>query len=158
MTPSLGFRLFVDAREVGMMSEGYVWIITDGMTDYLRSLTPLKENPSIVDAELNIYGLLAYDAAIALALAIEDVGTVNFGLRKANVSGNHSTYLATLGISPNGPKIPQALSNTSFKGLTGDYLFVNRQLPTSAFQIVNVIGDGERELGFWTPEMDLSKN
>ncbi|KAJ9184132.1 hypothetical protein P3X46_007903 [Hevea brasiliensis] len=190
MTPSLGSRLFVDAREVGMMSEGYVWIITDGMTDYLRSLTPLvidsmqgvlgvnayvpktkalenfrvrwkrkfqKENPSIVDAELNIYGLLAYDATIALALAIEDVGTVNFGLRKANVSGNHSTDLATLGISPNGPKIPQALSNTSFKDLTGDYLFVNRQLPTSAFQIVNVIGDGERELGFWTPGNGLVK-
>ncbi|KAF2323736.1 hypothetical protein GH714_036767 [Hevea brasiliensis] len=38
--PSLGARLFIKAKEIGMMSEGYVWIMTDGMTNLLSSLDP----------------------------------------------------------------------------------------------------------------------
>ncbi|KAF2305812.1 hypothetical protein GH714_008239 [Hevea brasiliensis] len=37
MSPSLGSRFFIKASEVGMMNEGYVWIMTDGMTS---SITP----------------------------------------------------------------------------------------------------------------------
>ena len=97
MYPSLGTRLFTKAKEIGMMSEGYVWIMTDGMTaDLLSSPNPSvtetiqgvlgvkpyvpstkelqdfrvrwkrkfeQDNPYIIDAELNIYGLQGYDAA-----------------------------------------------------------------------------------------------
>ncbi|KAI9393681.1 hypothetical protein POPTR_006G268400v4 [Populus trichocarpa] len=191
MYPSLGTRLFTKAKEIGMMSEGYVWIMTDGLSvDFLSSpnhsvtdtiqgvlgIKPyvprtkeleyfraqwkrkfLRDNPNKIDAELNIYGLLAYDAATALALAVEKAGTTNFGFQKANVSSNSSTDLATLGISLNGPNILQALSTTSFKGLTGDYLFVDGQLQSPAFQIVNVNGNGGRGIGFWTPTEGLVK-
>ncbi|XP_061963060.1 glutamate receptor 2.8-like [Populus nigra] len=191
MYRSLGTRLFTKAKEIGMMSEGYVWIMTDGLSvDFLSSpnhsvtdtiqgvlgIKPyvprtkeleyfrarwkrkfLRDNPNKIDAELNIYGLLAYDAATALALAVEKAGTTNFGFQKANVSSNSSTDLATLGISLNGPNIVQALSTTSFKGLTGDYLFVDGQLQSSAFQIVNVNGNGGRGIGFWTPTEGLVK-
>ncbi|KDP33472.1 hypothetical protein JCGZ_07043 [Jatropha curcas] len=108
MSSSIGSRFFTKVREIGMMSEGYVWIITDGMTGLLSSLSPsvidsmqgvlgvrpfipktkelenfrvrwkrkfLQDNPGIVDAELDIYGLWAYDAAVALAKAIEKAGT-----------------------------------------------------------------------------------
>ncbi|XP_073265991.1 glutamate receptor 2.2-like [Populus alba] len=117
----------------------------------------LRDNPNKIDAELNIYGQLAYDATKALALAVEKAGTTNFGFRKANVSSNSSTDLATLGISLNGPNILRALSTTSFKGLTGDYLFVDGQLQSPAFQIVNVNGNGGRRIGFWTPTEGLVK-
>ncbi|KAJ6673851.1 GLUTAMATE RECEPTOR 2.9 [Salix viminalis] len=190
MYGSLGTRLFAKAKEIGMMSEGYVWIMTDGLTaDLLSSPNPsvtetiqgvlgvkpyvpnTKEiqdfrvrwkrkfqldNPYIIDAELNIYGLRGYDAATALALAVEKSGTKNFGFRKANVSSSSSTDLAT-DISLNGPNLLQALSNTSFKGLTGDYHFVKWQLQPSAFQIVNVNGNGGRGTGFWTPTKGLVK-
>ncbi|XVE53491.1 hypothetical protein DITRI_Ditri03aG0007400 [Diplodiscus trichospermus] len=33
MPPSLGTRLFAMARQSGMMTEGYAWVITDGMTN-----------------------------------------------------------------------------------------------------------------------------
>jgi ionotropic glutamate receptor len=185
MYPSLGTRLFTKAKEIGMMSEGYVWIMTDGLSvdflsspnhsvtdtiqgvlgikpyvprtkglEYLRARWKrkfLRDNPNNIDAELNIYGLLAYDAATALALAVEKAGTTNFDFQKANVPSNSSTDLATLGISLNGPNILQALSTTSFKGLTGDYLFVDGQLQSPAFQIVNVNGNAGRRIGFWTP-------
>jgi ionotropic glutamate receptor len=174
-----------------MMSEGCVWIMTDGLTaDLLSSPNPSvtgtmqgvlgvkpyvpstkelqdfrvrwkrkfqQDNPYIIDAELNIYGLRGYDAATALALAVEKAGTTNFGFRKANVSSSSSTDLAALGVSFNGPSLLQALSNTSFKGLTGDYHFVDGQLQSPAFRIVNVNGNGGREIGFWTPKEGLVK-
>ncbi|GKV26096.1 hypothetical protein SLEP1_g35449 [Rubroshorea leprosula] len=34
MIPDLGSRVFDKATEIGMMCEGYVWIITDGMTNH----------------------------------------------------------------------------------------------------------------------------
>ncbi|KAG5244487.1 glutamate receptor [Salix suchowensis] len=191
MNRSLGARLFTKAKEIGMMSEGYVWIMTDGLsvdflnspdhsvTDTIQGVLGIKpyvprtkeleyfrarwkrkfvqDNPDKIDAELNIYELLAYDATTALALAVEKSGATNFVFQKANVSSNSSTDLATLGISLNGPKIIEALSNTSFKGLTGDYLFVDGQLQSPALRIVNVNGNGERGIGFWTPATGLVK-
>jgi ionotropic glutamate receptor len=191
MYGSLGTRLFAKAKEIGMMSEGCVWIMTDGLTaDLLSSPNPSvtgtmqgvlgvkpyvpstkeiqdfrvrwkrkfqQDNPYIIDAELNIYGLRGYDVATALALAVEKAGTKNFGFRKENVSSSSSTDLATLGVSLNGPNLLQALSNTSFKGLTGDYHFADGQLRPPAFQIVNVNGNGGREIGLWTPTKGLVK-
>ncbi|CAK7354092.1 unnamed protein product [Dovyalis caffra] len=190
MFPSLAARVFAKAKEIGMMSEGYVWIMTDGFTnvfssssvdasviDTMQGVLGVKpyvpktkelenfrgrwkrkfyqDNPEIVDAELNIYGLWAYDAATALAFAVEKAGTSNLGFRKADVSSNSST---DLGVSLNGPNLLQALSNISFKGLTGDYLFINGELESPALQIVNVNGNGGREIGFWTPTKGLVKN
>ncbi|KAF2322531.1 hypothetical protein GH714_017574 [Hevea brasiliensis] len=174
MFPSLGARHFYKAKEVGMMTEGYAWIMSDGMTNSLSSLDPsifdsvygvvlgvkpyvskTKEvekfqdqwkrkfnldYPDMIDVDLNIYGLWAYDAATALAMAIEKVfGNGNFCFQKKNISSN-LTDLETLGVSENGPELAQALSNTSFKGLTGDFHFVNQQLQPSLFQIVNING------------------
>ncbi|KAJ6732166.1 GLUTAMATE RECEPTOR 2.9 [Salix purpurea] len=191
MFPSLGARLFAKAKEIEMMSEGYVWIMTDGLTaEFLSSPNPsvtdtmqgvlgikpyvprtkelenfrarwkrkfLQDNPNSIDAELNIYGLWAYDATKALAMAVEKAGATNFGFQKANVASSSSTDLATLGTSLNGPNLLQALSNTSFKGLTGDYHFVDRQLQPPTFKIVNVNGNGVRGLGFWKPARGLVK-
>ncbi|KAJ6732171.1 IONOTROPIC GLUTAMATE RECEPTOR [Salix purpurea] len=187
MFPSLGARLFAKAKEIGMMSEGYVWIMTDGLTaEFLSSPNPSvtdtmqgvlgikphvpstkelkdfrvrwkrkfqQDNPDIIDAEMNIYGLWAYDAATALAFAVEKMA--DFGFQKVNVSSNSSTDLATLGVPLNGPDLLQALSNTSFKGLSGDYHFVNGKLQASPFWIVNVNGNGGRKVGFWTPTKGL---
>ena len=40
MTCSLSARLFTKANEIGMMSEGYVWIITDGITNSFNFFDP----------------------------------------------------------------------------------------------------------------------
>ncbi|KAM2969059.1 hypothetical protein FF2_016217 [Malus domestica] len=117
-----------------------------------------QKNPSVVDVELDVFSIWAYDAAVALAMAVESVGTRNFGFVKTNASINSSsTDLITFGVSRNGPKLFESLSSTHFKGLAGDFSFVNGELQSSVFEIVNVNGDGAREIGFWTPESGLMK-
>ncbi|EOY29257.1 Glutamate receptor 2.9 [Theobroma cacao] len=134
MPPSLGTRLFALAKEVGMMSEGYAWIVTDGMTNLwsltdpptidsmqgvlgVRTYVPgtnelenfkvrwkrkfQQDNPTIINAELNIFGPWAYDATFALAMAIENVSMGNFSFNKTNVSSS-GTDLESLDVSQNG--------------------------------------------------------
>ena len=183
LTP-LGPRLFARANEIGMMKEGYVWILTDGLTDILSTLDPSvidsmqgvlgvkphvprskelesfkirwkrkiqQEYPTNESFELNIFGLWAYDAASGLAMAVEKLGPTNFSFQKSNTSRT-STDPDTVGVSQIGPNLLQSLLSTRFKGLSGHFQIFNRQLCSSAFQVVNVIGKGERGVGFWTPE------
>jgi len=46
---------------------------------------------------MNIYGLRAYDAATAFALAIEKAGTTDFGLQKEMFLAIHQRILQLLG-------------------------------------------------------------
>ncbi|GLT27200.1 hypothetical protein SLA2020_022170 [Shorea laevis] len=185
MTPDLGSRVFNKATEIGMMSEGYVWIITDGMTNLwslihhsdhmdsmqgvlgVRNYVPkskelenfkvrwkrkfVQDNLSMMNAELDIFGLWAYDATFALAMAVEEVlGTAKFNFDTSN--------LESFGwVSQNGPKLIQALSSMRFKGLSGEFGFVNGQLESPIFQIFNVNGNGEKGIGFWTSKDGLVK-
>ncbi|GKV09007.1 hypothetical protein SLEP1_g20573 [Rubroshorea leprosula] len=185
MTPDLGSRVFDIATKIGMMSEGYVWIITNGMTNLwslihrydhmdsmqgvlgVRNYVPkskelenfkvrwkrkfLQDNPSMVNVELDIFGLWSYDATFALAMAVEEVlGTANFNFGASNVESFGQ-------ISQNGPKLIQALSSIRFKGLSGEFGFVNGQLESPIFQIFNVNGNGEKGIGFWTSKYGLVK-
>ncbi|GLT97553.1 hypothetical protein SLE2022_151110 [Rubroshorea leprosula] len=104
MTPSLGSRLFLLAKEAGMISEGYAWIITDGISNMLDSVEEnvinsmegvLGIRPYVPPSrrlknfklrwksmasqsknatKLNLLGLLAYDTVWALAMAAEGIG------------------------------------------------------------------------------------
>nr|XP_023919108.1 glutamate receptor 2.1-like [Quercus suber] len=187
MPTNISSRLFNKAKEIGMMSEGYIWITTNGITNSLSSLersvldsmqgvlgvktyvSETKElenfrvrwkskfqqdNPTILNAELNELGLWAYDTASALARAVEKVGTTNFYIEQTTASRN-LTDLEAIGVSQNGPKLREALLGTRFTGLAGDFSLVNGQLQSSTFKIINVNGNGERGIAFWTPENGL---
>ena len=124
-----------------------------------------RQNPEILEAELNIMGLWAYDSATALALAVEKVfyesdNTTSFVFEKRNNNNNgiDSTDLDSFGVSQNGPRLCEALSSTRFTGVAGDFSLANGQLQTSSFEVVNVIGRGGRRVGFWTPENGLTRN
>ncbi|WJZ85469.1 hypothetical protein VitviT2T_005004 [Vitis vinifera] len=190
MSTPLGPRLFTKANKVGMMDEGYVWILTDGMADMLSTLDESvidsmqgvlgvkphvprskelksfeirwkrkiqQEYPTNESYELNIFGLWAYDAASGLAMAVEQLGTTNFSFQNSNISRN-STGLGTIQVSKTGPYLLQSLLSTKFRGLSGDFQIVDGQLRSSAFQIVNVIGKGERGVALWTPENGIVRN
>ncbi|XP_043710257.1 glutamate receptor 2.7-like [Telopea speciosissima] len=183
MLPSLGSRLFLKAKEVGMMSEGYVWIITDGLTNFLSSMDRsvihsmegvlgvkphvqrskkldsfevswkkkfLQENPDTVNAKLDIYELWGYDTAWALAMAAEKVAGVNSSSQKSKLSLNISS-VESLRVSQIGLELREEILNTQFEGLSGEFKLVDGQLQSSIFQIVNVIGRSEKDIGFWTP-------
>ncbi|KAK9027190.1 hypothetical protein V6N11_067032 [Hibiscus sabdariffa] len=62
-------------------------------------------------------------------ITVEKAGTANLGFSRPNISGNGvSTDLQTLAVSRNGPRLIQELSNIKFRGLSGDFHFVNGQL------------------------------
>ncbi|KAG2308526.1 hypothetical protein Bca52824_028274 [Brassica carinata] len=158
---SLGFR------------EGYVWLLSNGMTHMMkhngRSLETMQgllgvrshvpqskeledfhlrwkrrfetENPVGDGTEPNVFALWAYDSLTALAMAVEKTNTMR-----------------TFGDSSYGPHLIEALSDVEFKGLAGEFKLINRQLESSTFEIINVIGDEERIIGSWAPSSDRSSN
>ncbi|KAM7480974.1 hypothetical protein LguiB_005557 [Lonicera macranthoides] len=168
MTNYLGSRVLNKAQEVGMMTDGYVWIVSDGITNHLSltgtsllgslkgtigvkpyvprsrmldNFTLRWERKSSKDVNVNVYGLWAYDATTALAMAVEKVRYMNNYFKKMNSSRNSVNL---------GSYLHRVLSSIRFKGLVGDFHIVNGQLQPPTFEIVNGIGDGERVIGFWT--------
>ena len=55
MSSSIASTLFTKAKELGMMSEMYAWIVTDGIANIIISL-----NPSILDAMNGALGVKFY--------------------------------------------------------------------------------------------------
>ncbi|KAL0845212.1 hypothetical protein Bca101_018458 [Brassica carinata] len=182
MYPSLAARVFIKAKDIGLMTPGYVWILTNGVIDNLRSIneTSIEAMEGVLGVktyirnskdlnnfksrwrkrfphmELNVYGLWAYDATTALALAIEEVGTNNLTSSYTDPGENLFEFEA-LGSSQYGLKLLHTLSRVHFEGLAGELLFVNGQLQSSVFEIVNVVNAGARSIGFWTEEKNLVK-
>ncbi|CAI9772308.1 unnamed protein product [Fraxinus pennsylvanica] len=179
---SLGSRLFTKAKQLGMMSEEYAWIITNGITNELSSMDPSviesmlgvigvkpyvpktkelrkfttrwKQNNPTLDSELNIFGLWAYDSAIALAMSVEKARLTNSKFQMSNMSTS-ATDLEKFGISKDGPQLLKALSNTTFKGLAGNFQLLDGQLQSSPYEIVNLVGHWARPVGYWTKETGI---
>ncbi|KAL6314717.1 hypothetical protein AAG906_027064 [Vitis piasezkii] len=157
----LGVHLFETAKKMEMMKEGYIWIITDtisslvhsikastisssmdgivGVKSYFNETTPqfkifrgkfrrkfISEHPDEEKNEPGIYAAKAYDATWAAALAMK---------------GGRGT----------GQQLLEKISNGQFDGLTGKIQFTDQKLaPAHIFQIINVVGKSDRELGFWS--------
>ncbi|KAL0340029.1 UNVERIFIED_CONTAM: Glutamate receptor 2.8 [Sesamum radiatum] len=188
MNPYLGFRLFNVAKQVGVMSEGFAWIITDSLSNFVNSMDSVTrdsmqgvlgtkpyisrskdlesfqerwernmilKNTTTPLMKLNAYGLWAYDAVTALAIAIENIAPLNSTLFDINVTRNGKDK--RLRISTFGPQFLDELSRTKFRGLSGDFELVDGKLKQPAFQIFNVIGNGEKSVGYWTQDRGITK-
>lgn len=55
MSAELGTQLFTKAIEIGMMSKGYVWIMTDRITNLLSSV-----DPSVLESMEGVLGVKTY--------------------------------------------------------------------------------------------------
>jgi len=55
MPISLGSKLFTMAKEIGMMSEGFVWIVTDAMANQLNSM-----DASVIESMEGVIGVKPY--------------------------------------------------------------------------------------------------
>ncbi|CAM8889333.1 unnamed protein product [Rhodiola kirilowii] len=118
-----------------------------------------SENPDILNVKLDIFGIWAHDAALALAMAVEKV----FGNRtqasrfKSNTVTVNATDLDSLVVSNAGPQLREALLSLSFKGLAGNFHFLNGEIQPYAYQIVNVNENGGRGIGYWTALGGISR-
>ena len=114
-----------------------------------------SEYPVYQRIEPGVLSLWAYDSVTALALAVEKVKVKNFTFRKRKTVDN-SSDLDALIVSNSGPEILKAVKATNFKGLGGEFSLVNGQRSSLPYQIINVVGNGRKGVGFWTREHGLS--
>ncbi|CAD6219170.1 unnamed protein product [Miscanthus lutarioriparius] len=189
MSPSLGSLFFTKSKEIGMMSEGFVWIITDrlanlidllnpsvveamngalGVESYVPKSTELdsftmrwymrsrNDHPNDPTLKLNIFGLWSYDTIWGLAQAAEKAKVTKAKFLRPPALKN-STSLGALKNSRNGPAILKALLQNKFEGLSGYFDLSDGQLQVSKFQIINVVGQARRVIGFWTAQNGLSQ-
>ncbi|CAN8320950.1 unnamed protein product [Cochlearia groenlandica] len=177
----LASRFFGKAKEIGMMKQGYVWVLTNAITDVLSIMneTEMETMQGVLGvktyiprskelemfktrwkkrfalSDLSVYGLWAYDATTALALAIEEAGTTNLTFVKTD---SNMSEFQDLGVSQYGLKLIKTLSRVRFQGLAGDFQFTNGELQPSVFEIVNVNGNVGRIIGFWKKQYGLLKS
>lgn len=184
LSHSLGAKLFLKAKAIGMMSEGYVWIITSGLMDFLPSMNshvveamqgvlgvkPLipktshleslrlqktifdSINPGYKSADMvSIFDVWAYDTMWALAMAAEQVGSHYPEASYQDTTADlNSSDPFNLPISKTGPKLLKAILTTRFKGLSGMFYLVGGKLYPTSYKILNVVGNGEKEVAVWT--------
>ncbi|CAL5052787.1 unnamed protein product [Urochloa decumbens] len=185
MSPSLARRMFRRAKKAGMMSQGYVWIATaSGLGDedrlsaddidamqgvvivrpHVRPTIQANNFAARFKARLSkevagsqeIHGpslplLWAYDTAWAVAAAAEAAEISVPALQT-------SAATSSTGVSATGETLLKAVLDTTFDGLAGKFRLVERQLEMPAYEIVNVVADGTRIVGFWTEHSRMSQD
>ncbi|KAI3492326.1 hypothetical protein L1887_43256 [Cichorium endivia] len=108
-----------------------------------------KDYPDIDELELDMFGIWSYDFVVGLAMALKRVEN-EFSSTTFKRPTKASTDLDAIGTSEMGSRLLPMIRNIAHKGMSGDFQVVNGQLQTSAYQIVNVIGKGEKQVGFWS--------
>ncbi|XP_039797708.1 glutamate receptor 2.5-like [Panicum virgatum] len=186
MSSDIAARLFVLAHDAEMLADGYAWIVTDSVGNMFSSLdqrtislmchrrtsssTSLldlfhgTDNRTLAHQTQQIQmssncGLMSYDTAWALALALRKVGPLTQGFQMPSPQNSSSSNdLSMLAVSQDGPGLIDAIRATKFQGISGEFVLVDGQLQASVFEIFNVIGNSYQNAGFWTPKFGLSKN
>ncbi|XP_060673049.1 glutamate receptor 2.8-like [Ziziphus jujuba] len=155
VSASLGSKLFRLAKQIGMMSEGYAWIITKGLSSLLdplrkkvfgsmhgvvgvrpylpnsKRLQDFKTRWNKTSGDINLFGLWAYDTVWALAMAAESLNPT--ALLSHNSSIN-SIEPFGLRVSESGPQLLQKLLNIKFEGLSGEFNLIRGQLKPTDYK------------------------
>ncbi|XP_030458971.2 glutamate receptor 2.1-like [Syzygium oleosum] len=107
-------------------------------------------------ADLNLFGLWAYDTVTALAIAGEMAWEpAKSRYLKTNTSRNNLNF-SSIGISEIGPKLFDKILSIKFQGVGGEFNLPNGQLQPIAFEIFNVVGQTEKIIGYLTSAQGLS--
>ncbi|KAH7533381.1 hypothetical protein FEM48_Zijuj04G0124800 [Ziziphus jujuba var. spinosa] len=111
------------------------------------------EDPFMEVMELNANGIWAYDSLWALAEAVERAW-VKLPPRNDNKTETGTDNLLDVDkieSSEHGPVLLKEILKSKMMGISGEFQFKNgiRKSSSNAFEIVNVIGKGERRVGVW---------
>ncbi|KAG8388844.1 hypothetical protein BUALT_Bualt02G0167200 [Buddleja alternifolia] len=115
-----------------------------------------QTEPNFEIRELNVYGLWAYDAAWVLAAAIENAG-IQLSQNQVEGLGLKHLDLTRLRVSDSGPSILSKITSSKFTGLAGEFQLKNRKLVHETYEVLNVIGKGERRVGIWRFSYGITK-
>ncbi|KAK0589988.1 hypothetical protein LWI29_021141 [Acer saccharum] len=166
MSHSLASHFFLKVKKLEMMSEGYVWIVTDTIMSFFHSMDTL-----VVESMQGVVGLKPYipaskelhnftlrwrrkmyiDHPNAEVLELDPYGILTYDAIWALAEAVQK--LKSTEISQGGLMLYEEIMKSRFKGLSGYFQLSNgNTLPSRRFEIVNVIGKGLRRVGFWTSE------
>ncbi|XP_044335887.1 glutamate receptor 2.7 [Triticum aestivum] len=191
MLPADASRLFARASTIGMMTEGYVWIVTDdignaldvlpqhtietmqgvvGFRPYVAKTTRINgfmarfvtqyrstyhKDPDVRVAKPTIFQYWSYDLLWAIASATEKAKRFR-SLQLRSKLGNMDKLVDDLQASPAEPELLTYIMDGEYEGLAGRFMFVDRHLPVPTYEIVNVIEEEIRRIGFWNLGNGLS--
>ncbi|KAM3267799.1 hypothetical protein P3S67_031784 [Capsicum chacoense] len=118
----------------------------------------LETSPGLGLSDLSIFGLWAYDTLWALSMAAERVGLKEppkaFENSIVNLNVSDLFNFKTSGI---GPQLVKAMSETKFEGLSGKFHLVDGKMESSSYQIINIVGNGQKEVGIWIPSLGIRR-
>ncbi|KAL5715909.1 hypothetical protein ACHQM5_017668 [Ranunculus cassubicifolius] len=181
----LAKNIFFEAKKLGLMEKDSVWITTSSITDNfnvddasvissmqgvlgVKTYYPQsgkqyedfnskfrkrfqRKYPEEVSRDAGILPLQTYDAVRAVAAAMGEKPSLRANNTPKNQMGNASAL--------HGVELLEKILLSDFKGLTGEFRFINRTLiPSNIFHIVNMVGQSFRQLGIWSDGLGFSKD
>ncbi|PIA30588.1 hypothetical protein AQUCO_05500121v1 [Aquilegia coerulea] len=165
----LALLLFQQAKELGMMGKGNVWITTDSVTSLLDSV-----NSSDISSMQGVLGFKTHYSISSSTFKDFEVRFRRryqmayphdednfrpsiFALRAYDATWILGRTLLRLGENSTSKELLVELLSTNFKGLSGRISFKDGELSTvPIFSIVNVVGKSYLELGFWSLDFGFS--
>ncbi|CAL5019947.1 unnamed protein product [Urochloa decumbens] len=120
----------------------------------LRRVSPSAD---VYDHDPTVSMLWSYDTAWAVAAAVEAAGVSSPAFQTPRRGITAATDLDRIGVSATGAALLEAVRETRFHGLAGDFRLLDGQLQPPAYEVVNVVGRGARRVGFWTPEAGITQ-
>ncbi|XP_076911969.1 glutamate receptor 2.7-like [Bidens hawaiensis] len=162
----MGIHLFQNAKSMGMMGRGYVWITTNLVTDLLHTV-----NSSTFSIMEGVVGLGSFfQESCSQFYDFNTKFQKRFKIEQpeeeSNIPGIFAVraYDATLTMAlalsrknMSGQKLLDVVSSISLTAITSKVQFINRKSNASIFQIINVIGTYYRQLGFWSEGLGFSE-
>ncbi|KAL2895374.1 Glutamate receptor 3.3 [Bienertia sinuspersici] len=149
----------------GMMStmQGFLILRAHSQdSDRKRSFVSRWKNLTGGSPGLNAYALYAYDSVSILAYAIDAFlnqgGNISFS-RDSKLSSldNSARYLQEMHIFDGGQVLLSNILKSNLMGLTGPLKFgKDRSLGHPGYDIINVMGTGYRQIGYWSNYSGLS--
>ncbi|CAD5334320.1 unnamed protein product [Arabidopsis thaliana] len=150
-------HLFPCARRLGLMGDGFVWILT------AKTMNSFHENIDGFVKEA-MEGVVGFKSYIPMSIELQ-----NFTLRWRKSLPVEEAELTRLSISgiwahdiafalaraaevirmPNVTStLLEEITKTRFNGLSGDFQLNDKKLLSNKFEIINMIGSSERRVGF----------
>ncbi|KAL5737984.1 hypothetical protein ACOSP7_030745 [Xanthoceras sorbifolium] len=121
----------------------------------------VEQDMEAYNMELNVFCVWAYDVAWGLAKAAEKLRP-RISLSRKPVDSKLNLIIdldkiATTSRHCNYSILLKEILQLKFKGLSSEFQFVNGKLVSNAFEIVNMLGRGERRVGFWISAWKITR-
>ncbi|CAN6562370.1 unnamed protein product [Malus baccata var. baccata] len=165
-------RLFSNVNKLGMMSEGYTWILTSASMNFLHFM-----DSKVIESMQGVVGLKSYipvstrlqnlTSKVRNKLYMKDPNMKVSELSADKIWVYDATWALAEAIerastknssrSKHGVVLLREILQRRFKGLSGEIQFPKGKLISGTLEIVNVIGKEARRVGFWFFEEKTEK-